>query len=75
MREKSPKLFFRVGDCDHAYYRAQLAEKDLKSWGYETKFEVVKGMGHEWDLWDSTLRLALREWLPLKRSAIYPDEQ
>ena len=73
--KKLPKLFFRVGDCDHAYYRAQLAEKDLKSWGYETKFEVVKGMGHEWDLWDSTLRLALREWLPLKRSAIYPDEQ
>lgn len=69
-----PKVFFRVGDCDHALYRAQLAEKDLRSWGYETKFEVVPGLGHEWDLWDDTLRLALREWLPIRHSIIYPDE-
>ena len=68
-----PKVFFRVGDCDHALYRAQLAEKDLRSWGYETRIEVVPGMGHEWDLWDETLRMALREWLPLKRKILYPE--
>ena len=69
-----PKMFFRVGDCDHALYRAQLAERDLRSWGYETKIEVVKGLGHEWDLWDDTLRLALREWLPIRHSIIYPEK-
>lgn len=69
-----PKLFFRVGDCDHAYYRAQKAEEDLRSFGYETKFEVVKGMGHEWDLWDESLRIALKEWLPIRHAAIYPEE-
>ncbi len=71
--KKLPKVFFRVGDCDHALYRAQLANKDLQAWGYDTKFEVVEGLGHEWDLWDSSLRLALREWLPLKHQVIYPE--
>jgi len=36
--------------------------------------ELVPGYGHEWDFWDLTLRKALREWLPLRRSVIYPDE-
>jgi putative tributyrin esterase len=71
--KKLPKLFFRVGDCDHALHRALLAEKDLREWGYETKIEVVPGMGHEWDLWDESLRLAIREWLPLRRQVIYPN--
>jgi S-formylglutathione hydrolase FrmB len=69
-----PKLFFRVGDCDHALYRTLQAEKDLREWGYETKLEGVPGMGHEWDLWDDTLRLAIREWLPLRRQPIYPGD-
>ncbi len=70
--KKLPKLFFRVGDCDHALYRTLRAEKDLKEWGYETKLEVVKGMGHEWDLWDETLKIAISEWLPLRHGIIYP---
>lgn len=67
-----PALFFRVGDCDTALYRATLAEKELREMGYETKIEIVLGMRHEWDLWDDTLRLALREWLPIRHSVIYP---
>lgn len=70
-----PKLFFRVGDSDHALYRTLKAEQDLKEWGYETKLEVVAGMGHEWDLWDDSLRLAIREWLPLRRQPIYPGDE
>lgn len=73
--KKLPKVFFRAGDSDHALYRAQLAEKDLREWGYDTKFEVVKGMSHEWDLWDESLRIALREWLPIRHAVIYPEDQ
>ena len=73
--KKLPKVFFRVGDCDHALYRATMAEKDLREWGYETKFEVVPGMGHEWDLWDESLRIAIEDWLPIRHQVIYPDEQ
>ncbi|MBR1585667.1 MAG: esterase family protein [Clostridia bacterium] len=68
-----PLMLFRVGDCDHALYRAQRAEADLRAWGYETRIEVVKGKGHEWDLWDDSLRLALASWLPLRRSVIFPE--
>ena len=67
-----PALFFRAGDCDTALYRAVLAEKELREMGYETKIEIVPGMRHEWDLWDDTLRLALREWLPIRHEVIYP---
>jgi len=70
-----PKMFFRVGDSDHALYRATLAEKDLREWGYETKLEVVPGMGHEWDLWDETLHIAIRDWLPLRHQVIYPEQE
>lgn len=73
--KKLPKIFFRVGDCDHALYRAQQAEKDLKNWGYETRFEVVRGMGHEWNLWDESLRIALDEWLPIRHEIIYPEKK
>ncbi len=73
-RKKLPKVFFRVGDCDHALYRAMLAEKDLREWGYETKFEVVPGMGHVWDLWDETLRIAIQDWLPIRHKIIYPKD-
>ncbi|RCX19479.1 putative tributyrin esterase [Anaerobacterium chartisolvens] len=72
--KKLPKVFFRVGDSDHALHRATLAEKDLREWGYETRIEVIQGMGHEWDLWDETLKIALQEWLPLRRDIIYPED-
>lgn len=67
-----PQLFFRVGDSDHALYRTLEAERDLRAWGYETRLEVVAGMGHEWDLWDESLRLAFDDWLPLRREPLYP---
>ncbi len=67
-----PKMFFRVGDSDHALYRATKAEQDLREWGYETRMEVVKGKGHEWDLWDDSLRLAMDSWLPIRHQVIYP---
>ena len=73
--KKLPKVFFRVGDCDHALYRALLAEKDLREWGYETRIEVVPGMGHEWDLWDESLRIAIQDWLPIRHKVIWPDDQ
>ncbi len=69
-----PRLFFRVGDCDHALYRALRADQDLREWGYDTRMEIVKGMGHEWDLWDETLRIALREWLPIKHRALNAED-
>lgn len=74
-RKKLPKVYFRVGDCDHALYRAIAAEKDLREWGYETKIEVVQGRGHDWELWDESLKIALQDWLPIKHAILYPGEK
>ena len=30
-------------------------------------------MGHEWDLWDETLRIAIKDWLPIKHQILYPE--
>lgn len=65
--KKLPKLYFRVGDCDHALYRAQRAVSDLIQWGYDVDFEVMTGYAHDWDLWDRILRESLSNWFPLKR--------
>ena len=46
----------------------------LKSLGYDTLYEEVPGYGHEWDFWDLTLRKAIKEWLPIKHEAIYPED-
>jgi len=71
-----PKIYMRVGLDDHALYRARKARESLSEMGYDiAQYEEVPGMGHEWDLWDETLRLALNEWLPIRHSAIYPGEE
>ena len=46
----------------------------LTELGYDVFYEEVEGYGHEWDFWDLTLRKAIKDWLPIRHSAIYPDE-
>ena len=43
--------------------------------GLPLYYEEVPGYKHEWDFWDLTLKKALKEWLPLRHSAIYPEEE
>ena len=69
-----PKFFISVGDKDFLLEQVEDAQAYLTGLGYDTTFELVPGYGHEWDFWDLTLRKALREWLPIRRSVIYPDE-
>lgn len=69
-----PKFFFTVGDKDFALEGVKDAYDYLTGLGYDTYYEPVPGYGHEWDFWDLTLRKAIREWLPIRREAIYPEE-
>ena len=73
-KKQLPKFFITVGDDDFLLEQVKDANAYLTGLGYDTIFELVPGYGHEWDFWDLTLRKALREWLPLRRSVIYPDE-
>lgn len=68
-----PKFFMTVGDDDFLLEQVEEAHAYLTDLGYETMLEVVPGYGHEWDFWDLSLRKALAEWLPLRRSVIYPE--
>ena len=69
-----PKMFMTVGDKDFTLEGMRTCTAYLKELGYETYYEEVPGYGHEWDFWDLTLRKAIKEWLPIRHSAIYPDE-
>ena len=69
-----PKLFLTVGDKDHAYEPMKSHRDWLQENGFDPFFEEVPGYAHEWDFWDLSLRKALKEWLPIRHSVIYPDE-
>lgn len=65
-----PKFFMIWGEKDfaregHKNSTALLREKGLDVWS-----EEVPGLGHEWDLWDMTLKKAFRELLPLKHDLV-----
>jgi putative tributyrin esterase len=67
-----PKFFFTVGDKDFAVEGVKDSYDYLTGLGYDTYYELVPGYAHEWDFWDLTLRKAIREWLPIRHSIIYP---
>ena len=69
-----PKFYMTCGDKDFALTGVKKATEFLKENGYDVFYEEVPGYGHEWDFWDLTLRKALNDWFPLKRSAIYPEK-
>jgi len=70
-----PKMFLTVGDKDFTLEGMQKTNKYLNELGYDVLYEEVPGYGHEWDFWDLTLRKALKEWLPIRHSVIYPGEE
>ena len=69
-----PKMFLTVGDKDFTMEGMRKARTYLEGLGYDVLYEEVPGYGHEWDFWDLTLRKALKEWLPIRHSVIYPEE-
>ncbi len=69
-----PKMFMTVGDKDFTMEGMRKCRTYLEGLGYDVLYEEVPGYGHEWDFWDLTLRKALKEWLPIRHSVIYPEE-
>ena len=70
-----PKMFLTVGDKDFTLDGMRKTNEYLTGLGYDVVYEEVPGYGHEWDFWDLTLRKALKEWLPIRHSVIYPGEE
>lgn len=70
-----PKFFFTCGTDDIGGYPDYLTSVErLRSLGFDVFAEEVPGYKHEWDFWDLSLRKAISEWLPIRHSAIYPEE-
>ena len=73
--KKVPQYFVTCGGDDGALEGAKFAYSFLKEQGYDVCFEEVPGYAHEWDFWDLTLRKAIKKWLPIRHSVIYPGEE
>ena len=70
-----PQLFFSWGGDDHMVSDIKLGLAMYDKLGLKYFSEEVPGYRHEWDFWDLTLRKALKEWLPIRHSVIYPGEE
>jgi putative tributyrin esterase len=69
-----PKVIMAWEDQDRlANDKSRKGVQLLRDYGFEVQDEETKGMGRDWDFWDVTLRKAVYEWLPLRRSAILVD--
>lgn len=64
-----PKLFMAVGEDDFIRDVVRRDRDALRAIGYDLHYEEAPHMAHEWNFWDSYIRKALYEWLPLKRAA------
>ena len=72
--KQMPKFFFTCGSADPLAYKDYLTTSaKVKELGCDVFTEEVPGYKHEWDFWDLSLRKALNEWLPLRRSIIMPE--
>ena len=69
------QFFITCGGDDFALEGTKYGSDYLKELGYSVYFEEIPGYVHEWDFWDLALRKALKEWLPLRRSILYPGRE
>jgi S-formylglutathione hydrolase FrmB len=69
-----PKMYLTAGDKDFVLEGVRKCRDYLTELGYDLTYEEVPGYGHEWDFWDLTLRKAIKEWLPIRHSVIYPEK-
>ncbi len=71
--KEMPQFFFTVGSDDvGACPDSKTTAQRCIDLGCKVYFEEVPGYKHEWDFWDLTLRKAIKSWLPIKHSVIYP---
>ena len=68
-----PKLIFGTGSGDRGFpYYVRVIDK-LDSMGIPLTRYYIENEGHSWDFWDSTVRKALNEMLPIRHNVILPD--
>lgn len=68
--KKLPKFFMIWGEKDFAREGHKHSTQFLMDQGLDVWWEEVPGLGHEWDLWDATLKKAFKELLPLRHDLV-----
>ena len=72
--KQMPKVKFTWGSEDRLCDNNDLALSMYRKLGLDFDSEVIPGYKHEWDFWDLALRKAIKDWLPIRHSVIYPEE-
>lgn len=68
-----PKLLFATGTGDRGFPHYTPVIDRLEALGLPVTRRYAQDDGHSWPFWDETLRQALAELLPLKRSLVFPE--
>ena len=68
-------LTILCGDKEFIRGRVEDDVRILKELNYPVKYVLAKGYDHDFDTWDHFIRIALDEWLPLKRQILYPETE
>lgn len=72
---KLPKFYLIAGSEEGQIgERVRTDAETLEKMGYDVIYTCVKGQRHNFDFWDSYIKIALDELLPLRREPIYQDK-
>lgn len=65
------KFYIACGSKEFIRQRVESDVDTLKKMGYDVSYEVADGYDHDFSMWNDYIEKALDTYLPLKRSAIY----
>ena len=71
MNKKVSQSWRGSGDRGLPYYKVVIEK--LKAMGMPLTEHYVENDGYSWDFWDATVRLALKELLPIRHGVIPPE--
>lgn len=69
--EELPKFHIACGSKEFIRKRVEGDVRLLGELGYDVDYILAEGYDHNWEMWDTYIRKAMDEILPLKRKAIY----
>ena len=67
--KKIPQIFLACGESDGLLPNNEKFAKFLDSEGVPYTFKIGPG-AHEWDFWDTWIKYAIYEWLPVEKSGL-----
>ena len=73
--EPQPKFWILSGEKEFVRDRIKADADTMKEMGYDVTYLEHEGQDHNFPYWDFSVKLAMDELLPLKRTPIYPEKE